>query len=76
METARTTIELDKDLIKKAKQKAIAEDKSLKQLISEAVEKIVETPRKVKIEKRIKIRTYDMGPIKGTLRREEIYDWL
>lgn len=76
METARTTVELDKELLKKAKQKAVEEDKSLKQLISEALEKTLKTAGEKKAPKRIKIRVYDMGEIKGTLSREEIYDWL
>lgn len=76
MQTVRTTIELDKELLKMAKQRALEEDKSLKQLMKEAVEKIVEPKRKRATKKRIKIRTYDMGEIRGTLSREEIYDWL
>lgn len=80
MQTARTTIELDKDLLKKAKQKALEEDKTLKQLINEMVSrglvKSMKEKKMKKTKKRIKIRTYDMGAIKGTLSREEIYDWL
>jgi predicted transcriptional regulator len=72
MATVRTTIELDKELLKKAKQKAVEEDKTLKQLFESALKKEVENPEKPK--RKIKIRTYDMGEIKGTLSREEIYE--
>jgi predicted transcriptional regulator len=72
MTTVRTTVELDKDLLKKAKQKAVEEDKTLKQLVESALKKEVENPEKRK--RKIKIRTYDMGEIKGTLSREEIYE--
>lgn len=77
MQTARTTIELDRELLKKAKQKALQEDKTLKQIIGEVLEKGLEE-KTVKInrkEKTVKIRTYLMG-VRGTLSREEIYDWL
>lgn len=73
MQTARTTIELDKELLKMAKQKAIKEDKNLKQVITEALRKdlLGERPKK----RKVKFKTFPLG-VKGTLRREEIYDWL
>lgn len=78
MQTARTTIELDKQLLKKAKRKALEEDKTLKEVISEILRKDLRNLEKKKktTKKKIKIRTYHMGEIKGTLSREEIYDWL
>lgn len=82
MQTARTTIEIDKGLLKMAKQMAIEEDKTLKQIINEALEKLVdieanERYRKKKTQaKRYPFRAYNLGKIKGTLSREEIYDWL
>lgn len=73
MQTVRTTIELDKDLLKKAKQKAIEEDKKLKQVIAEALRKdlLGEKPKK----RKVKFKTFPLG-VKGTLSRDEIYDWL
>jgi len=73
MQTARTTIELDKELLKKAKQKAIAEDKNLKQVIAEALRKELLGPRPKK--RKVKFKATHLG-VTGTLRREEIYDWL
>lgn len=76
MQTARTTIEIDKDLLRQVKQRAIEEDKTLRELITEALAKAVRHPWQKKAGRKIRIRTYNMGEIKGTLSREEIYDWL
>lgn len=79
MQTVRTTIELDKDLLKKAKRMALEEEKTLKDVINEAVRKQLEseTPLKSKTKaKKYPFKTYHMGKMKGTLRRVEIYDWL
>lgn len=76
MQTARTTIEIDKMLLRQVKQRALEEDKTLRQLVTEALEKTLRSPWKKKTAKRIRIRTYNLGEIKGTLSREEIYDWL
>lgn len=79
MQTVRTTIELDKELLKKAKQKAIEEDKNLKRVITEALREQLEpeTPQKSKARaKKYPFKAYHMGKVKGNLSREEIYDWL
>ena len=82
MQTARTTIEIDKGLLKMAKQMAIEEDKTLKQIIHEALERLVDLDANKRYEtkrtrvKRYPFRAYNLGEIKGTLSREEIYDWL
>jgi len=73
MKTARTTIELDRELLKTAKQKAIEEDKSLKKVISEALEKQFSTGSKKKRPK-FRFKAYDMGVIKMPLTREQIYE--
>ena len=82
MQTARTTIELDKHLLKQVKQRALEEDKTLKQIIHEALEKLVDIDinkrheeKKAQV-KRYPFRAYNLGKVKGTLSREEIYDWL
>lgn len=76
MQTARTTIEIDKGLLKQVKQRALEEDKTLRELITEALEKSLRSSWQKKAAKITRIRTYNMGEIKGTLSREEIYDWL
>jgi len=82
MQTARTTVELDKALLRQAKQRAIEEDKTLKEIIHEALERLVDIDAdkryaaKRRRVKRYPFRAYNLGEIKGTLSREEIYDWL
>lgn len=73
MQTVRTTIELDRELLKRVKQKAIEEETNLKQVVTEALRKdlLGEWPKK----RKVKFKTFPLG-VKGTLRREEIYDWL
>ena len=82
MQTARTTIEIDKGLLRQVKQRALEEDKTLKELIHEALGKLVDLDankkynKKIAQRKRYPFRAYNLGKIKGTLSREEIYDWL
>lgn len=79
MQTVRTTIELDRELIKLAKRKAIEEDRNLKQVITEALRKQLEPETSQKSKARAKkypFKAYHMGKVKGNLSREEIYDWL
>lgn len=79
MQTVRTTIELDKELLKRAKRKALEEDKNLKQVISEALKKQLEPETTYERKARAKkypFKAYNMGKVKGNLSREEIYDWL
>lgn len=77
MQTVRTTIELDRQLLKRTKQKALEEDKTLREIITDALQKEIIAPLKKRGKRRkIKIRTYNMGKVKGTLSREEIYYWL
>lgn len=73
MQTVRTTIELDRELLKKAKQKALEEDKNLKQVITDALRK--DLLGKGTKKRKVKFGTAHLG-VKGTLRREEIYDWV
>lgn len=77
----RTTIQIEEELLKEAKKRAIDEKKTLRELIKEALEEKLEKPKRVaKRRKRLKFEdvfeAWDMGPIKGRLSREEIYDFL
>ncbi len=82
MQTARTTIEIDKEMLKMAKQMAIEKDKTLKQIVHDALERLIDIDAdkryaaKRKQVRRYPFRAYNLGKIKGTLSREEIYDWL
>lgn len=74
MKTARNTIELDKELLKKLKLKAIDEEKTLKEMMNELVRKGLETTIKAKRKKKFVFKAYDMGLIKTPLTREQIYE--
>lgn len=74
MQTVRTTIELDKELLKKAKQKAIEEDKSLRQVVNEVLKKEFGLKTERKNKPKFEFRTYNMGVVKLPLTREEIYE--
>ncbi len=82
MQTARTTVEIDKTLLRQVKQRALEEDKTLRQVIHEALRRLVDIntnkryKKKIAQEKKYPFRAYNLGEIKGTLSREEIYDWL
>lgn len=73
MQTARTTIELDKEILKEAKQRAIEEEKSLKKIINEALRDQFRLNAKRKKTK-FKFKSYDMGDIKTPLTHEYIYE--
>ena len=75
MKEKRTTVVIEVNLLKKAKQKAIEGDISLKELINEALATQLKIPVQEKKEVReFPFKGYHMGKIKGTLRRVEIYE--
>lgn len=73
MKEKRTTVAIEESLLKKAKQRAIEGDISLKELINEALVKQLEEPLEKKKNK-FKLKTFDMGVMKTPLTREEIYE--
>jgi len=78
MEEKRTTIAIQENLLREAKQVALDEDKTLKELVNEALINRLKRPvqKKKAPPKKFPFKAYHMGKIKGTLRRVEIYDWL
>jgi len=78
MAEKRTTITIEENLLKEAKKAALEEGKTLKEVISEALEKELLKPveKKLTKPKKFPFKAYHMGKIKGTLSREEIYDWV
>lgn len=70
----KTTIELDAELIYLAKMKGLQEKKTLRQIISESLAKELNIPKKEKLKKIPQIGGYNLGGVKGTLRRVEIYE--
>lgn len=76
----RTTIQIEEELLKEAKKRAIDEAKTLRELIKEALEEKLGKPKKRAKRKRKNLRfedifeAWDLGGIKGRLSREEIYE--
>lgn len=67
----RTTVALSESTYKEARKKAIDEQKPFGQVVNEALEIYLKItpPRRQKFEPKV----FDMGKIKGTLRRVDIY---
>ena len=78
MTIKRTTVAIEENLLKEAKKVALEEDKTLKELVNEALINQLKKPgqKKITAPKKFPFKAYHMGKIKGTLRRVEIYDWL
>lgn len=76
---ARTTIQIEEELLKEAKKRAIDEEKSLRTLIKEALKEKLDKPEKKTRRKTVKFgdvfKPEPLG-VKGKLTREEIYDFL
>ena len=69
----RTTVVFEEEnLIKEAKKKAVEEDKTLKEIVNEALRTYLQVRKPTR--KKFPFKGYHMGEIKGTLRREEIYE--
>jgi len=69
----RTTVVFDEEnLIKEAKKKAVEEDKTLKEVLSEALRAYLDVKKPVA--KKFPFKGYHMGKMKGTFRRTEIYE--
>lgn len=69
----RTTVRLEEKLYKEARKKAIDERRSFTDIVSIALESYIRLKKKDK-RKRFDLKIYDLGKIKGDLRRNEIYE--
>lgn len=70
----KTTIVLEKDLLRAIKRKALEENATLKEIFRQALLK--ELGREKKRARKVKFGQYNMGKIRGNLSRKEIYDFL
>lgn len=70
----KTTIEIDAKLLYLVKMKALQEGKTLKEVISESLTKELRVKEVKKEKKAIHIGGYNLGGVKGTLRRVDIYE--
>lgn len=72
MSLARTTLKIEEDVLKAAKRKALEEDKTLQEIVNEAVRGylgVKTVSRKVTIEE---LTAYPIK-VKGAIKRAEIY---
>lgn len=75
LETIKTTVEIDAQLLYLAKMKALKEKKTLKEIIRESLARNLGVRKeKRKGKKKITIGGYHLGGIKGSLRRVAIYE--
>ncbi len=72
--TVKTTVEINADLLYKARLKAIEEQKSLKQIINDSLAKELQTEHISGPEKKITIGGHWLGGIRGALCRVDIYE--
>ena len=72
---AKTTIQIDPELLYQAKLKALQEKVTLKEIIEKSIASYIQNPTHIS-KKRVKIGGYNLGGIKTTLTRNELYDHL
>lgn len=70
----RTTVYLEKPLLYLAKKKALEEDKTLRQILKEALSKYLGLTIRKTTTSGITFGGYNLGKIKGSLSRKEIYE--
>ncbi len=68
----RTTVRLDDEVFKEARKKAIDQRLSFASILNEALKAYLKKPKK-ETRRQFKLKIYDMGQIKGSLSRTEIY---
>lgn len=69
----RTTIKLDENLFKEARKLAIDKRQPFAKIINEALSYYLEEKQAIN-KKPFKLKTYAMGPLKGSLSRSQIYE--
>ena len=68
----KTTIRLEEDLFKQARKEAIDKRMAFTTVVAEALKSYLYPAKKV-TKHRTKIRTYDLGKVRGNLSRSELY---
>ncbi len=74
MKEKRTTVAIEENLLKAAKNKAVEADISLKELLNQALKEKLDVTKQIKKKRKFRLRTFDMGQIKTPLTREDIYE--
>ena len=73
MADKRTTITIEENLLKEAKRIALEEDKTLKELVGEALKEKLDV-KDCSRKPNFRFKAYNMGEIKLPLTREQIYE--
>lgn len=69
----RTTVRFEENLFKDARKKAIDQGIAFADIVNEALKNFLKKQPKVKKQK-FEFKVYDMGAIKGSLSRTELYE--
>lgn len=72
---AKTTIQIDPELLYQAKLKALQEKVTLKEIVEKSIASYIQNRHKPS-KKVAKIGGYNLGGIKTTLTRDQMYDYL
>lgn len=72
--TVKTTVEIDSELLYKAKRKALEERTTLRKLINRSLAEAIGVPKKSRLRKKVIIGGHKLGGVKGSLNRTEIYE--
>lgn len=67
----RTTVRLPEDIFKEARKKAIDERVAFADIVNQALESYLGKPQ---MPVKYNLKVYNMGKIKGNMRRVQIYD--
>lgn len=77
IQPVKTTVLIDPDLFYLARVKALEQKTTLKKLVNDGLRIVIQNvPVKTQTPPVIKWGAYNLGPLKGKLTREEIYDYL
>lgn len=71
---ARTTVQIDPEILYLVKTRALEQKKTLRELINEALLDLVKNTKLQTETSHVKIGGHNLGGIKGNLSREEIYE--
>lgn len=74
MQLRRTTIRLPQTIYRKAKIKAAREDRTLQELVIEALRANLSTSKSGKVKKGVCLQSYSLGKLKGKIDRQAIYE--
>jgi len=69
----RTTVRLDEELFKDARKKAIDQGVAFAKIVNEALRNYLKVEKKAKTSK-FELKVYNIGKIKGSLRRKDLYE--